>query len=198
MSNKIKRALISVSNKTNLHKLAPFLIEQDVQIISTGGTRKYLTQHGVPSTELSKYTGFPEMMDGRLKTLHPRIHGGILGRREEDSDIMYEHNILPIDLVIVNLYDFESTVSKSQNDLDGAIEQIDIGGPAMLRSAAKNYKHVIPLINPDDYDKFMNLWVVNNGEFDEHQRLAYAQKVFNHTSKYDDVIAQYLFMKLVK
>ena len=190
----IQRALISVSNKTNLHELAPFLQEKGVEILSTGGTRKYLTQHRVKSTEVSKYTGFPEMMEGRLKTLHPLIHGGILGRRGQDEEVMSEHNINPIDLVIVNLYDFEGAISKSDCGLDCAVENIDIGGPTMLRSAAKNFNDVVVLVDPTDYDEFM----VNYDNITLQRRLKYAQKVFAHTSKYDNMISQYLFYNIFK
>lgn len=188
----IKRALISVSNKTNLHKLAPFLQEQSVEIISTGGTLKYLKQHQVKVTDISTITGFPEMMGGRLKTLHPKVHGGILGRRDVDLEVMKEHEIEPIDLVIVNLYDFETAATKVGSTFDDTIEHIDIGGPAMIRSAAKNYKDVVVLVDPADYDDFMRLYQPS-GEISHNQRLRYAQKVFAHTAKYDTMISEYLY-----
>jgi len=191
----INRALVSVSDKKNLHILAPWLVEQGVEIISTGGTLKYLKQHGVKAIDISTFTGFPEMMDGRLKTLHPKVHGGILGRRGSDDEIMIEHDILPIDLVVVNLYKFSDTIATPGTTLSEAIEQIDIGGPAMLRSAAKNHQDVIVLVNPEDYDEFMVQYEITGG-LTYTQRLKYAQKVFAHTSKYDDIISQYLYLKI--
>lgn len=192
----IQRALISVSDKTKLHILAPFLQEKGVEIVSTGGTLKYLKQHGVKAIDISTFTGFPEMMDGRLKTLHPKVHGGILGRRDKDEEVMLEHAIYPIDLVIVNLYNFEKAISTAGITLPEAIEQIDIGGPAMIRSAAKNHKDVVVLTNPDDYEDFIAQWMAENGEISYKQRLKYAQKVFAHTSKYDDMITQYLYFQI--
>lgn len=187
----VKRALISVSHKKNLNILAPFLIEQGFDIFSTGGTLKYLKQHKVKAFDISSYTKFPEMMDGRLKTLHPLIHGGILGRRSIDDEIMIQHNIIPFELVVVNLYDFEGTISKPGIQLEEAIENIDIGGPTMLRSAAKNYKDVTVICNPDDYVDYMALYTKNN--LTESTRLKFAQKVFAHTAKYDDTISKYLY-----
>lgn len=187
----VKRALISVSSKKNLNILAPFLIEQGFDIFSTGGTLKYLKQHKVKAFDISSYTNFPEMMDGRLKTLHPLVHGGILGRRSIDDEIMIQHNIIPFELVVVNLYDFEGTISKPGIQLEEAIENIDIGGPTMLRSAAKNYKDVTVMCNPDDYVDYMALYTKNN--LTESIRLKFAQKVFAHTAKYDDTISKYLY-----
>lgn len=191
----INRALISVSDKKNLHILAPFLQEKGVEIISTGGTLKYLKQHGVKAIDIAKFTGFQEMMDGRVKTLHPKVHGGILGRRGIDDEVMFDHDIRYIDLVVVNLYNFEKAISTPGITLPEAIEQIDIGGPAMIRSAAKNHKDVVVLTNPDDYEEFISLY---NQESDigYAQRLRYAQKVFAYTSKYDDMIAQYLYFQI--
>lgn len=191
---KITRALISVTDKTNLHKLAPFLVDRGVQLISTGGTLKYLKQHNIKVTDISAFTGFPEMMDGRLKTLHPKIHGGILHRRDEETDaeLATEQGIELIDLVIVNLYNFENTISNPNNTFETAVENIDIGGPTLLRAAAKNHKYVTVLTNPSDYDEFMN-------EFEnitEKRRRKYAQQVFAHTAKYDDIISMYLYRNL--
>lgn len=188
----INRALISTSNKKNLHILAPFLRDNNIEIISTGGTSKYLKQHGIKFIDISKFTGFPEMMGGRLKTLHPKVHGGILGRRGIDDEVMFNNDILGIDLVVCNLYNFEKAISTPGITSLEAIEQIDIGGPAMIRSAAKNHKDVVVLVDPDDYDGFISLY---STEFDVGytQRLKYAQKVFAHTSKYDDMISQYLY-----
>lgn len=193
----IKRALISVTNKKNLNALASYLQEQGVEIISTGGTLKYLKQHGIKAIDITKITEFPEMMDGRLKTLHPKVHGGILGRRDVDVDIMAEYGILPIDLVVVNLYDFGSAIAQPGVTMDTAIENIDIGGPAMLRSAAKNNKDVVVLVNPDDYDDFITMHGSDIG-ITPLQRLRYAQKVFTHTAMYDTTISQYMFHTIFK
>ena len=192
--NMIARALISVTDKTNLHKLAPFLVDRGVQLISTGGTLKYLKQHNIKVTDISAFTGFPEMMDGRLKTLHPKIHGGILHRREEevDAELAKEQGIELIDLVVVNLYNFEKTISNPHSTFEESIENIDIGGPTLLRAAAKNHKHVTVLSNPSDYDEFMDRYDTNT----EALRRRYAQKVFAHTAKYDDIVSLYLYRNL--
>src|SRR5215204_5241234 len=141
---KISRALISVSNKDGLVEFARGLAEFGVEIISTGGTAALLTKEGIANTEIGEFTGFPEMMDGRVKTLHPKVHGGLLYVRDNPAHVAQakEHGILPIDLVVVNLYPFEKTIAKPETTLEEAIEQIDIGGPSMLRSAAKNYRSV--------------------------------------------------------
>lgn len=193
----IKRALISVTNKKNLNVLASYLQECGVEIISTGGTLKYLKQHNIKATDITKITNFPEMMDGRLKTLHPKVHGGILGRRDIDTDIMAEYDILPIDLVVVNLYDFGDAIAQPGVTMDTAIENIDIGGPAMLRSAAKNNKDVVVLVNPEDYEDFIDMDKSDVG-ITPLQRLRYAQKVFTHTSMYDTTISQYMFHTIFK
>jgi phosphoribosylaminoimidazolecarboxamide formyltransferase/IMP cyclohydrolase len=147
----VRRALISVSDKTGVVEFARALAGLGVEILSTGGTHKLLAASGVPVREVSDYTGFPEMMDGRVKTLHPRVHGGILGRRGEDDAVMAAHGIAPIDLVAVNLYPFEQTVARPDCDLPTAIENIDIGGPTMVRSAAKNHRHVGIVVDAGDY-----------------------------------------------
>ena len=148
----IKRALISVSNKTGIVRLCASLFNDfGIEIISTGGTLKTLLEAKIKATDIASYTGFPEIMDGRVKTLHPKVHGGILARRNQDKKIMEENNILPIDLVIVNLYPFIETISKENVNLAEAIENIDIGGPSMVRSAAKNNKYVGVIVDPDDY-----------------------------------------------
>ncbi|MGA4603124.1 bifunctional phosphoribosylaminoimidazolecarboxamide formyltransferase/IMP cyclohydrolase, partial [Ectopseudomonas hydrolytica] len=147
----VRRALISVSDKTGILEFARELSALGVEILSTGGTYKLLKDNGVAAVEVADYTGFPEMMDGRVKTLHPKIHGGILGRRALDGAVMDEHGIKPIDLVAVNLYPFEATVAKPDCDLADAIENIDIGGPTMVRSAAKNHKDVAIVVNTGDY-----------------------------------------------
>ena len=154
---KIKKALISVSDKSNVLELAKSLSSYDIEILSTGGTAKLLRENKINVTEVSDYTKFPEMLDGRVKTLHPKIHGGILGRRDnpEHNETMKNHEIDPIDLVVVNLYPFEETISQEGCTLELAIENIDIGGPAMIRSAAKNYQHVAVLTNPEDYKDYV-------------------------------------------
>ena len=151
-SGAISRALISVSDKTGIVPFAKALSDLNIEILSTGGTYKLLTSGGIPAIEISDYTNFPEMMDGRVKTLHPRVHGGILARRDQDQAVMEEQDIPPIDLVVVNLYPFEATVANPDCDLPTAIENIDIGGPTMLRAAAKNNKYVTVVVNPSDYD----------------------------------------------
>ncbi|NOQ79634.1 MAG: bifunctional phosphoribosylaminoimidazolecarboxamide formyltransferase/IMP cyclohydrolase, partial [Gammaproteobacteria bacterium] len=147
----IKTALISVSDKDNVVEFARTLSEMQVKILSTGGTAKLLQDNNIPVTEVSDYTGFPEMMAGRVKTLHPKIHGGILGRRGIDDDIMSAHGIDAIDMVVVNLYPFEAAVARPDCDLETAIENIDIGGPTMVRAAAKNHTSVAIVVNPDNY-----------------------------------------------
>ena len=187
----IKRALISVSNKIGVVEFARRLQNHQVEILSTGGTAKLLTSHGIKVIEVSDYTGFPEMMDGRVKTLHPKIHGGLLGRRGVDDDVMARHGIGPIDLVVVNLYPFEQTVANPACTLEDAIENIDIGGPAMLRSSAKNHASVTVVVDAADY-------AIVLAEMDQHQggvsgamRYALAVKVFEHTARYDGAIANY-------
>jgi len=152
---KISTAIISVTDKSNIVDLAGSLEELGIEILSTGGTAKALRDGGVKVLDVSEYTGFPEMMDGRVKTLHPKVHGGLLGRRDNEQDInmMEIHGIKSIDLVIINLYQFEKTVAKEDCTLDEAVENIDIGGPAMLRSSAKNFKYVTVVIDPADYSK---------------------------------------------
>ena len=191
-SVKIKTALISVSDKSNLLEFASALNKLSVKILSTGGTAKLLADNNIPVTEVSDYTGFPEMMAGRVKTLHPKVHGGILGRRGIDDEIMQEQGIDAIDMVVVNLYPFEETIAKPDCDLDLAIENIDIGGPAMVRSAAKNHKSVSIVVNPDDYTDIINTMQANDAALDLNQRYALAVKAFEHTSAYDGAIANYL------
>ncbi len=149
----IRRALISVSDKTGIVEFAQALVERGVDILSTGGTARLLAEQGIAVTEVSDYTGFPEMMDGRVKTLHPKVHGGVLGRRGQDDDVMAKHGINPIDMVVVNLYPFAETVAKDGCTLADAVENIDIGGPTMVRSAAKNHKDVTIVVNASDYDR---------------------------------------------
>jgi phosphoribosylaminoimidazolecarboxamide formyltransferase/IMP cyclohydrolase len=189
---KIKRALISVSDKTDLAGFARALQTHGVEILSTGGTAKLLTDEGVVVTEVSDYTGFPEMMDGRLKTLHPKVHGGLLGRRGVDDGAMAAHGILPIDLVVVNLYPFEQTIARPDCDLSTAVENIDIGGPTMVRAAAKNHAAVAVVVDPGDYPRILQALADNGGALDDATRFELAVKAFQHTARYDAVIADYL------
>lgn len=188
----IKRALISVSDKTGIVDFARSLAEKKVELLSTGGTAKLLTQNDVPVIEVSEYTGFPEMMDGRVKTLHPKIHGGILGRRGTDDGVMKENGIGRIDLIVVNLYPFEETVAKPDCDLPTAIENIDIGGPTMLRAAAKNHKDVTVVVDAADYDRVLQEMDASSNAVSDATRFDLAVKTFEHTARYDGAIANYL------
>jgi len=188
----IKRALISVSDKQGVLEFSRSLHELGVEILSTGGTAKLLAAEGVAVTEVSDYTGFPEMMDGRVKTLHPKVHGGILGRRGTDDEIMQANGINAIDLVVVNLYPFEQTVARDDCDLPMAIENIDIGGPTMVRAAAKNHKDVAIVVNPLDYDAVIAEMKANGGALAQATRFDLAVKAFEHTAHYDGAIANYL------
>lgn len=192
----IKRALISVSDKTGVVDFARALQDFQVEILSTGGTYKLLKDNGIPVTEVADYTGFPEMMDGRVKTLHPKIHGGILGRRGTDDAVMQQHGINPIDLVVVNLYPFEQTVANPDCDLPTAIENIDIGGPTMVRSAAKNHKDVAIVVNASDYDSVIAEMREHNGALTFDTRFDLAVKAFEHTASYDSAIANYLGLRV--
>ncbi|TAN49328.1 MAG: bifunctional phosphoribosylaminoimidazolecarboxamide formyltransferase/IMP cyclohydrolase [Methylococcaceae bacterium] len=194
MSNpiKIQRALISVSDKTGVADLCRALRQFGVEILSTGGTAKLLAAEGVPVREVSDYTGFPEMMDGRLKTLHPKIHGGILGRRGVDEAAMDAHGIDPIDLVVVNLYPFEQTVADPACTLQHAIENIDIGGPTMVRAAAKNHDAVAIVVDPADYPALLAEMQAGQGALSAATRFNLAVKAFQHTGHYDSAIAAYL------
>ncbi|MEO9655443.1 bifunctional phosphoribosylaminoimidazolecarboxamide formyltransferase/IMP cyclohydrolase [Marinomonas sp.] len=191
----IKRALISVSDKTGIVDFARELTAHGVEILSTGGTYKLLLDNQVSATEVSDYTGFPEMMDGRVKTLHPKVHGGILGRRDIDGAIMQEHGIDEIDMVIVNLYPFEATIARPDCDLPMAIENIDIGGPTMVRSAAKNHKDVAIVVSPSDYDGILSA-IKTDGGLTFDARFDLAVKAFEHTSHYDGAIANFLGQKV--
>lgn len=190
--NKIKRALISVSDKTGIVEFASQLASRNIIILSTGGTARLLADGGINVTQVSDYTGFPEIMDGRVKTLHPRIHGGLLGRRGIDDAVMAENNIEPIDLLVVNLYPFEATVNQPDCTLADAIENIDIGGPAMLRSAAKNYAHVGVIVDAIDYENVIDEINNSDGSLTDETRFYLAQKVFAHTANYDAHISNYL------
>ncbi len=190
---KIKRALVSVSNKEGIVEFCSTLIEKyQVEIISTGGTLKSLLDAGVKAIDISHFTGFPEMMDGRVKTLHPKVHGGILARRDVDEEVMKENDIKEIDLVVVNLYPFVETISKPETTLEIAIENIDIGGPSMLRSAAKNNKYVSVVVDPTDYDLVLDELRQSEGSISEKRRFELAAKAFSHTAAYDTAISDYL------
>ncbi|MGM0816097.1 MAG: bifunctional phosphoribosylaminoimidazolecarboxamide formyltransferase/IMP cyclohydrolase [Bacillota bacterium] len=188
----IKRALISVSNKTNLVPFVKALTELGVEVISTGGTHKLLQENGIDVIGISEVTGFPEIMDGRLKTLHPNIHGGLLAVRENDEHMaqIEKHGIQPIDLVVVNLYPFKETISKDDVTYEEAIENIDIGGPGMLRAASKNHQDVTVIVDPRDYDAVVQQ--IKEGGVSLEKKRELAAKVFRHTAAYDALIADYL------
>ncbi|MBR7025098.1 MAG: IMP cyclohydrolase [Selenomonadaceae bacterium] len=190
---KIKRALISVSNKIDVVDLAKKLSKCGVEIISTGGTGKAIRAAGVPVTYVSDLTGFPEIMNGRVKTLNPKIHGGILAVRDNPEHVkqMEENGIEPIDLVVVNLYPFKKTIRKPNVTLEDAIENIDIGGPAMIRAAAKNFKYVTVVTNPERYDEIAQL-IKETGEVPLDVRKNLAAEAFAHTADYDAAITKYL------
>ncbi len=189
---KVTRALLSVFDKSGLVPLGQVLARHGVQLISTGGTYRALADAGLSVTEVAQVTGFPEMMDGRVKTLHPRIHGGLLGRVGTDDAVMATHGIEPIDVVVVNLYPFAQTVAKPGVTFAEAIEQIDIGGPAMLRSGAKNHARVCVVTDPADYDELAAQLDVGAGTLTEAFRRRMAAKVYRATSDYDGMIADYL------
>jgi phosphoribosylaminoimidazolecarboxamide formyltransferase/IMP cyclohydrolase len=190
---KIKRVLISVSNKAGLVEFAKRLADLGCEILSTGGTAKILREHKIKHREVSEVTGFPEILDGRVKTLHPKIHGGLLALRDspEHMEQLKTHRIQPIDMVVVNLYPFEQTVARPDCTFEEAIEQIDIGGPAMLRSAAKNFKDVAVIVDPVDYQKVLEELETHQGALTEKLRMELARKVFFHTAHYDSLISQY-------
>ena len=190
--NPIKRALLSVSDKTGIVEFAKALHQMGVELLSTGGTAKLLADNGLPVIEVSEHTGFPEMMDGRVKTLHPKIHGGILGRRGTDDAVMAEHGIGAIDLVAVNLYPFEQTVAKPDCSLAEAIENIDIGGPTMIRAAAKNHRDVTIIVDATDYGRVLDEMQANSGATTLATRFDLAVKTYEHTARYDGMIANYL------
>jgi len=194
MEKKKWRMVVSLSNKTGIIPFVQGLSEIfDLHVLSTGGTAKVLLEAGILVQEVSDYTGFPEMLDGRVKTLHPKVHGGLLGIRSNPEHVkkMEEYGILPINMLVVNLYPFEATIAKTGCTLDQAVENIDIGGPAMLRAAAKNYPHVVVLSDKADY-----LWVLNSlkktGDITRQERLILAAKLYQRTSDYDRAIANYL------
>lgn len=187
----IRRALLSVSDKTGIVEFAQALADRGVDILSTGGTARLLAEQGIAVTEVSDYTGFPEMMDGRVKTLHPKVHGGVLGRRGQDDDVMATHGINPIDMVVVNLYPFAQTVAKEGCTLEDAVENIDIGGPTMVRSAAKNHKDVTIVVNAHDYDRVIAEMDANEKSLTLETRFDLAIAAFEHTAAYDGMIANY-------
>lgn len=190
MSLKICRALISVSDKAGLVEFGQSLASAGVEILSTGGTYRTLLDAGIEVVEVAAHTGFPEMMDGRVKTLHPKIHGGILARRGTDEAVMEVNNIAPIDMVVVNLYPFAATIAREDCTDEMAIENIDIGGPAMVRSGAKNHASVLTVTNPADYADVLE--ALQSNTIDDGMRRAYAVKAFRHTAQYDATVAGYL------
>lgn len=196
---KVQRALISVSDKSGIVEFAKGLDKLGVEILSTGGTAKALKDAGLNVKDVSEHTGFPEMMDGRLKTLHPKVHGGLLYRRDnpKDKEECERHGIEPIDMVVVNLYPFEQTVSKPDVKFEDAIENIDIGGPTMLRAASKNFKDVIVVVDPDDYSAILDALKSEEGA-DLKLKYHLAKKVFDLTARYDAAISNYLHKQEVK
>ncbi len=195
--NTIKRALISVSDKTGIVDFAKSLHKKNIELLSTGGTAKMIAEAGIPVIEVSDFTGFPEMMAGRVKTLHPKIHGGILARRGIDEAVMKQHDIKAIDLVIINLYPFQETVANPDCSLEDAIENIDIGGPAMVRAAAKNYESVSIVVDPADYVTVLTEMDAENSAVTHKTRFSLAIKAYEHTAQYDGAIANY-FGKMVQ
>jgi phosphoribosylaminoimidazolecarboxamide formyltransferase/IMP cyclohydrolase len=191
---KIQRALVSVTDKAGIDSLGRALAGFGVEILSTGGTARALADAGIRIREVSDFTGFPEMLDGRVKTLHPKIHGGILGirSRPEHASAMEQHGIVPIDMVVVNLYAFEKTVARPDCTLAEAIENIDIGGPTLLRAAAKNYPFVTVITDPADYSAVVNEMNQSGGSVSEDTNFRLAKKVFRLTHEYDGAITRYL------
>lgn len=191
MTRPVKRALISVSDKSGLLEFATALQQMGISIMSTGGTAKLLQDNNIEVTEVSDYTGFPEMMDGRVKTLHPKVHGGILGRRGTDDAVMSEHGIEAIDLVVINLYPFQQTIAKPDCSFEEAIENIDIGGPTMVRAAAKNHRDVTIVVEPGRYDEVLESLQNNEGCVSDELRFSLAIAAFEHTAAYDGAIANH-------
>ncbi|MDA8388681.1 MAG: hypothetical protein M0Z58_08490 [Nitrospiraceae bacterium] len=191
---RITRALLSVSDKSGIVEFARGLAGMGVELVSTGGTRKTLTEAGLKVIEVGQYTGFPEMLEGRVKTLHPKIHGGLLARRGDPRHMqeIKEHGIGPIDMVVVNLYPFEKTVANPDVKFMHAIENIDIGGPTMLRAGAKNFESVAVICDPADYGAVLAEMKSGDGQLSGKTRFTLARKVFAHTARYDSVIADYL------
>jgi len=187
----VRRALLSVSDKTGIVEFARELKERGIELLSTGGTAKLLTSHGIAVKEVAEHTGFPEIMGGRVKTLHPKIHGGLLGRRGTDDGVMRDHGIEPIDLLAVNLYPFAATVARPDCSYDDAVENIDIGGPAMVRAAAKNHASVTVVVDPGDYRGLLDDLAANQGSTHIVMRRKLAAKAFAHTAQYDAMVSAY-------
>lgn len=192
MNKKVSRALVSVSDKTGVVEFCRGLQQLGIELLSTGGTAKILAENNIPAIEVSDYTGFPEMMDGRVKTLHPKVHGGILARRGIDDAVMAANGIQAIDMVVVNLYPFQQTIAKPDCDFETAIENIDIGGPTMIRAAAKNHADVAIVVDPADYDATLTELNANAAQLSQQTRFNLALKSFEHTANYDSAIATYL------
>ena len=194
---KIQRAIISLSDKTGIQDFAKELQSFGVEILSTGGTAKTLRESGLRVTDVSEYTGFPEMLDGRVKTLHPKVHGGLLGIRDNPAHVqkMKEQGIKPIDMVVINLYPFEATVAKASCALEEAIENIDIGGPSMLRAGAKNYPYVTVIVDPADYRPVLEEMKKSGGAVSKETNFRLAKKVYHLTARYDKAISEYLGKK---
>ena len=191
MLTPVRRALLSVSDKNGIVEFARELKERGIELVSTGGTAKLLVSHGIPVKEVSEHTGFPEIMGGRVKTLHPKIHGGLLGRRGLDEAVMRTHGIEPIDLLAVNLYPFAATVARSDCSYDDAVDNIDIGGPALLRAAAKNHASVTVVVDPGDYRALLDELAANHGRTNTSMRQKLAAKAFAHTAQYDAMVSAY-------
>jgi phosphoribosylaminoimidazolecarboxamide formyltransferase/IMP cyclohydrolase len=191
---KVRRALVSVSDKSDLIPFVEGLSKLGVEILSTGGTARAIRDAGIDVIDVAEKTGFPEIMDGRVKTLHPKIHGGLLGRRGQDEPVMDEHGIEPIDLLVVNLYPFEQTIAREDATIDDAIENIDIGGPAMIRAASKNHDGVAVVVDPDDYEHVLTTLRAESMSLTERRRLA--AKAYAHTAAYDTAITRYLTASL--
>jgi phosphoribosylaminoimidazolecarboxamide formyltransferase/IMP cyclohydrolase len=187
----VRRALLSVSDKTGIVEFARALKERGIELLSTGGTAQLLVQHGISVKEVAEHTGFPEIMGGRVKTLHPKIHGGLLGRRGLDEEVMREHGIEPIDLLVVNLYPFAATVARHDSTYEDAVENIDIGGPAMVRAAAKNHASVTVVVDPGDYRSLLDELAANQGATETAMRRRLAAKAFAHTAQYDAMVSAY-------
>ena len=191
MLTPVRRALLSVSDKAGIVEFARALKERGIELLSTGGTAQLLVRHGISVKEVAEHTGFPEIMGGRVKTLHPKIHGGLLGRRGLDEEVMREHGIEPIDLLVVNLYPFAATVARSDCSYDDAVENIDIGGPAMVRAAAKNHASVTVVVDPGDYRALLDELAANQGATGTAMRQRLAAKAFAHTAQYDAMVSAY-------
>ena len=191
MLSPVRRALLSVSDKTGIVEFARELKERGIELLSTGGTAKLLVRHGIAVKEVAEHTGFPEIMGGRVKTLHPKIHGGLLGRRGVDEDVMRNHGIEPIDLLAVNLYPFAATVARPDCSYEDAVDNIDIGGPAMVRAAAKNHASVTVVVDPGDYRSLLDELAANQGSTTTSVRQKLAAKAFAHTAQYDAMVSAY-------